>query len=118
MASMLFRDNDSHQDYDAAYYCSALRMVDTRFTTKVVKCGEEEVILVNVTGVHEETGKVINTDLWPRCHATKEDLANLPASLPNFRFRIGFWENPRTGEIVASAPKHLLCHGERREFEE
>lgn len=115
MATVNFKDNEFYQDYDAQYYFRSLGMENVRFTTKAVTVDDKQVVLVNVKGVLPDDGRILNTDLWPRNEATAEDLANL-GSIDTFVFRVGYYTNPTTGEVTASAPKHLLCSGEKREF--
>ena len=111
-----FKENERYQDYDAALYFRASGAEKVTFTTRVVKVVDEDVILVHIRATMPEDGRIIECDLWPRNEATKEDLAHVGEALENFEFRVGFFADPETGEITAGAPKHLLCHGAKREF--
>jgi len=116
MESIKFQENNNYQDYVASYFFRSLGLEDVKFTTKVVDVKDEKVILIEVTGVQPSDGKKIVYTLWPRNKATEGDLAKLKQYPVDFDFRIGFYTNPETGEVTASAPKHLLATGEKREF--
>lgn len=120
----------TYVDYVASLYFNALNVKDVKFTPKVVTVGDEEVILVHISGVQTNTGIEVNVDLWPRDHATEEDIKSLPKSLADIGFRIGYWpaidENGET-TLKQGNPKWTKYHdgnkfvwlsGEKREFGE
>lgn len=115
MANVNFQKNERYQDYDAALYFQACGFARTEFSTKAVDVNEEKCILVHIRAVAPD-GTILETDLWPRNEATAEDLAMVGQPLSDFEFRVGFFTDEATGEITNGAPKHLLCHGDKREF--
>lgn len=117
MESIKFQENNNYTDYVASYFFRSLGLEGVEFTTKVVNVADEKVILIEVTGVQPEDGKKIVYTLWPRNKATEDDLKNLQQHPEDFDFRIGFRTNPETGEIKASSPKHMICTGEKREYQ-
>lgn len=130
MANINLSQN-SYVDYVASLYFAAMNVKDLAFTPKVVKVGEKETVLVHISGVQANTGIVVNVDLWPRNEATAEDIAALPKSIDDIRFRIGYWPeiNTDTGEQVlrqgtpkwlsyVTGGKTVLLSGDKREFGE
>lgn len=109
-----FNENERYQDYDAKLYFEAC-FVNARFSTKTAKVGEETCVLVHVRATAPD-GRIVEADLWPRNEATAEDLAKVGEPLEDFEFRVGFYTDEETGEITSGAPKHLICHGDKREF--
>lgn len=121
----------TYVDYVASLYFKAMNVTNLTFTPKTVKVGEEDVILIHVEGVQLSTGIKVNVDLWPRNHATEEDLNNLPKSLDDMEFRIGYWPevDGETGEYqlrqgtpkwiaYRSGDKTVKLSGDKREFGE
>ena len=111
---------ESHVDYVGTLFFNALKVIDTKFTPKVVKVGETYVPLIHVDGVQTISGAIVNVDMWPRNNATTEDLDKMfkrlthiekqkdnkgnevevevfdgygePAvSIDEIQFRIGYW---------------------------
>lgn len=117
-------------DYVASLYFKALGVVNTTFTPKVVKVADEDVVLIHIEGVQTSTGVKVNVDLWPRNHASAEDVAALPKRLDDIEFRIGYWPAiDENGEQVLrqGTPKWtnyttgsnvVSLSGEKREFGE
>lgn len=121
----------SYVDYVASLYFNACGVKDIEFTPKVVKVGEKDTVLVHISGVQVNSGIVVNVDLWPRNEATAEDIAALPKTLDDIRFRIGYWPeiNTETGEQIlrqgtpkwlnyVTGGKTVTLSGEKREFGE
>ena len=129
MANINLSQN-SYVDYIASMYFKACNVQDVTFTPKEVVVNGEKTILIHVEGVQTSTGVVVNTDLFPRNHATEEDIAALPKQLSDIKFRVGYWpEINAEGEKVlrAGAPKwvsyfdgtkEVFLSGEKREFGE
>ncbi len=115
MENLNFKQNERYQDYDARLYFDACGFVNTTFSTKTVKVDDEDCILVHIRATATD-GRIVETDLWPRNEATAEDLAMVGQPLDNFEFRAGFFTDEKTGEVTTGAYKHLLCHGDKREF--
>lgn len=123
--------NAAYTDYVGNLFFKACRIINAKFTKKVVRVGDEDVVLCHCSGVNLQDGSMVNFDMWPRNSATAEDLASLPDTWDDVIFRIGFYEklDEETGEIatVQGAPKWIACkhsgkdyeplHGERREFQ-
>lgn len=111
-------------------YFAACNVKDVKFTPKTVKVGDEDTVLIHVEGVQVSTGVRVNLDIWPRNHATEDDLKSLPKSMGDIVFRVGYWpEINENGEKVlrAGAPKwvsyfngdkEIAFTGEKREFGE
>ena len=129
MANINLSQNN-YVDYVASLYFKALGVVNATFTPKVVKVGDEECVLVHIEGVQLTTGVKVNVDLWPRNHATAEDIAALPKSLDDIEFRIGYWPSiDENGEqrLQQGTPKWtnytfggntFTLSGDKREFGE
>lgn len=113
MTQINFKSNERYQDYNAALYFKACGFEGVSFSPKVVSVGDEKVILVHIRATAPD-GKIYDLDIWPRNKATEEDLK--VDTVENFEFRIGFYTDEKTGEVITGAPKHLLCHGEKREY--
>lgn len=114
MENVNFKRNEMYQDYDAALFFQQ-DFVNANYSKKLVKVNDEPVILVHVRATRND-GLIVETDIWPRNEATKEDIAAINTPLTDFEFRIGYYADPETGEVHTGAPKHLLCHGEKREY--
>lgn len=104
----------SHDDYRASMFFRSLNVADAKFTTVVrelkTETATERVPLVHVEGVQVSTGLLVNFDIWPRNHATAEDLAKFPKAISDFAFRIGYAEvldEDGNKNTVASKPKFL-----------
>lgn len=122
--------SNSFVDYVASMYFKACNVVDVKFSPKVVTVGDEQVPLVHITGVQVSSGVVVNVDLWPRNHATDEDIKAMPKSLDDIKFRIGYYASiDENGEhqLRQGQPKWLSYRvgdkeislsGEKREFGE
>lgn len=121
----------TYVDYIASLYFKACGVQDVKFTPKVVKVGDEDVILIHIEGVQMTTGVVVNVDLWPRNHASAEDIAALNGrSLDDIKFRVGYWPSvDENGErsLKEGTPKwvsffngtkEITLSGERRKFDE
>ena len=67
----------SYVDYVASLYFNALNVRDLVFTPKVVRVGDEDVVLIHIAGVQVSTGIKVNVDLWPRNKATAADIRTL-----------------------------------------
>jgi hypothetical protein len=76
MANINLSQN-SFVDYVASMYFKAMNVSDVEFTPKVVKVGDEDVVLVHISGVQTSSGIKVNVDLWPRNHASAEDSRGL-----------------------------------------
>ena len=113
MAKVEFKSNERYQDYDANLYFDACGFTGVRYALKKVMVDETPTVLVHVRATMPD-GQILETDIWPRNEATAEDLA--VETIDNFEFRIGFYADEKTGEVTTGAPKHLLCHGEKRAF--
>ena len=128
MANINLSQNN-YVDYVASMYFNALGVKDVRFTPKTVKVGDEDVILIHISGVQVSTGVKVNVDLWPRNAATAEDVKKLPKTIDDIEFRIGFWatidENGdqalRQGTpkwtMYRTGDKETVLSGDKREFE-
>lgn len=120
----------SYVDYVASLYFNALNVRDLEFTPKVVKVGDEDVILIHISGVQVSTGIKVNVDLWPRNKASKEDIEALPKSITDIEFRIGYWPSiDENGEqtlqqgtpkwtLYRNGEKKVVLSGDKREFEQ
>jgi hypothetical protein len=120
----------NYTDYVASKYFKALGVSNTKFTPKTVKYGDEEVVLFNISGVQDSTGIIVNVDLWPRNHATEEEVKAVPKRVDDIYFRIGYWaENDENGEktfregvpkwiAYVSGGKEIVLSGDKREFGE
>ena len=104
----------THDDYRASMFFRSLNVADVKFTTVVrelkTETATERVPLINVSGVQTSTGLLVDFDIWPRNHATAEDLAKLPKNVNDFAFRIGYAEildEDGNKNTVASKPKFL-----------
>ena len=129
MANINLSQNN-YVDYVASLYFNALGVKDVKFTPKVVKVGDEDAVLIHIEGVQTTTGIKVNVDLWPRNHATAEDVTALPKSIDDIEFRIGYWpainENGDTElrqgtpkwTVYVSGGKKTSLSGEKREFGE
>lgn len=119
----------TYTDYVASLYFKACGCTDIKFTPKVVKVNDKDVILIHVSGVQMNTGIVVNVDLWPRDNATEADIKALPKSVDDIQFRIGFWPefNEDGSQVLrAGAPKWTAysygsdsrtLSGDKREYE-
>lgn len=129
MANINLSQN-SFVDYVASMYFKAMNVSDVEFTPKVVKVGDEDVVLVHISGVQTSSGIKVNVDLWPRNHASAEDLENLPKSISDIEFRIGYWpavdengeQTLRQGTpkwtVLKNGSKNITLSGDKREFGE
>lgn len=115
MANVQFKKNERYQDYDAQLYFQACGFVNTSFSTKTAKVNDEACVLIQIRATAPD-GRIVETDFWPRNEATAEDLTMVGKPIENFEFRVGFYTDEETGEVTSGAPKHLLCHGDKREF--
>lgn len=104
----------THDDYRASLFFRSLNVVDAKFETLIrelkTDTATERVPLVRVTGTQASTGLLVNFDIWPRNHATADDLKKIPASLNDFAFRIGYYETldeQGNKQTIASQPKFL-----------
>lgn len=113
MGAVDFKSNEMHQDYDAAIYFDAIGARNVKFTTKVVTVEEKPTLLITVRATMPD-GRIAEIAMWPRNEATEEDLK--VTNLEDFEFRVGFFTDESTGEVTTGAPKHLLCHGEKRTY--
>jgi len=108
----------SYVDYNAANYFKAANVTNIRFTPKVVKVGDEDTVLIHVDGEQTSSGICVNLDIWPRNHATAEDIKAMPKTLDNIYFRVGFWpEVDENGEktLRTGSPKWVeYVHGTER----
>ena len=123
--------SNTYVDYVASMYFKAMNVVNVNFTPKIVEVGGEQVPIVHIDGVQTSTGIKVNVDLFPRNHASDEDLAAMPKSLDDIEFRIGYWPeiDGETGEqtLRQGTPKWTAYYhggkvvklsGEKREFGE
>ncbi len=94
-------------------YFKACNFVGVNFSPRIVTVDGEQVVLIHLRATAPD-GQILELDIWPRNRATEEDLK--VDVVENFEFRIGFFTDEKTGEVVSGAPKHLLCHGEKREY--
>ena len=129
MANINLAQNN-YVDYVASMYFNALGVKEVEFTPKVVTSGDEQTILIHISGVQVTTGVVVNVDLWPRNHATEDDIKALPKSVNDIQFRIGYWpEIGADGEqtlrqgtpkwtLYRVGDKEVVLSGEKREFGE
>lgn len=129
MANINLSQN-SFVDYVASMYFNALGCKNVEFTPKVVKVGDEDVVLIHISGVQVTSGVKVNVDLWPRNHAEATDIDNLPKSISDIEFRIGYWpavdengeQTLRQGTpkwtVLYSGDKKTVLSGEKREFGE
>lgn len=118
----------TYVDYVASLYFNALNCADVKFTKKVANVGGEDTPIIHIEGVQKNTGIVLNVDLFPRDHATAEDLEKMPATLDDIQFRVGFYpeidENgnkvfregkPKWTKYVTGG-RTVSLSGEKREF--
>ena len=117
-------------DYVASLYFKALGVVDVKFIPKVVEVGGEQTPLIHIEGVQTTSGVKVNVDLWPRNHATADDIKNMPKVLDDIEFRIGYWPAiDENGESILrqgtpkwtcyrTGDKTVSLSGEKREFGE
>lgn len=103
---------DNFDDYRASMFFRALNVADAKFTRRVVtlKKSGEQVPLLHIEGVQTSTGLIVNFDIWPRNHATAEDIEKKPNIIGDFVFRIGHYETlDENGEktTIDSQPKML-----------
>lgn len=120
---------NNYVDYVASMYFNAMGVKEVKFSPKVVKVGDEDAVLIHISGVQVTTGVVVNVDLWPRNKATEEDIAKLPKSIDDIQFRIGYWpaidengeQHLRQGTpkwtMYRSGDKEVVLTGEKREYE-
>ena len=122
---------DNYVDYVASLYLHACSVEDVKFSLKpLTKEGFEDVVLVHIEGVQRSTGTIVNIDLWPRNLATEDDLKDLPKSLDDIHFRVGYhtYKDLDTGETVTleGKPKWIalindgkktVFTGEKREYQ-
>lgn len=121
---------NNYVDYVASMYFNALGVKDVEFSTKVVNVSGEETPLIHISGVQVSTGIKVNVDLFPRDHATEEDIKSLPKHIDDIEFRIGFWPAiDENGEqtlqqgtpkwtLYRTGDKKVKLSGEKREFGE
>lgn len=121
---------NNYVDYVASMYFNALGVKDVEFSTKVVNVGGEETPLIHISGVQVSTGVKVNVDLFPRDHATAEDVKSLPKHIDDIEFRIGFWPAiDENGEqtlqqgtpkwtLYRTGDKKVTLSGGKREFGE
>lgn len=120
----------NYVDYVASLYLNACNVADVKFTPKVVPMNGEDVMLVHVEGVQRSTGIIVNFDMFPRNGATEEDLKNLPKTLDDVHFRVGYWPeiDAETGETklregkpkwiaYISGGKKVVLSGDKREYQ-
>lgn len=120
----------NYVDFNAVRFFIANGVTDSKFTIRHVTVDGEKVPLVVVGGTLPG-GELVNMTLWPRDHASEDDLAKLPAGsvIDNIIFRIGYHDtvDAETGETVTvqGAPKvvrfiaggsEFALSGEKREF--
>lgn len=129
MANINLSQN-SYVDYVGSMFLRALNVQNASFTPKIVKVGDEDVILIHVSGVQTSSGVKVNFDLWPRNHATEEDIKKFPKTITDVEFRIGYWpavdengeqtlrEGTPKWTAVYSGDKVITLSGEKREFGE
>lgn len=117
-------------DYVASLYFNALNCADVKFTKKIATVAGEDTPLIHIEGVQKNSGVVINVDLFPRNHATAEDLAAMPEKLDDIQFRVGYYAEidaegnkvlregkPKWTKYVTSG-KTVVLSGDKREFGE
>ena len=121
---------NNYVDYVASLYFNALGVKDVKFTPKVVEVSGEQTPLIHIEGVQVSTGVKVNVDLWPRNHATEDDIKKMPKSIDDIEFRIGYWPAiDENGEqtLRQGTPKWTMYRtgttevhlsGEKREFGE
>ena len=117
---------DNYIDYFGQHFFNLLGTADVRFTFKQVTVGEAIVPLLHIEGMNLNDASAINIDFWPYRNATKSDLAKLPKSISDFKFRVGFATtlelNTETGEqkkvTHASNPKLLGYYDKDHNFVE
>lgn len=107
-----FKDvRDQYIDYVASKYFEALNVHSVKFETRPVECNGAKVVLVNVSGISNLDGRIVNVDLWPARCQTMKDIAALPKRPSDIQFRIGYHTSvdPITGEtkITQGQPKFL-----------
>lgn len=129
MANINLSQNN-YTDYVASLYFKACNVSDVKFSTKTVEVGDDQVPLVHIEGVQLSSGVVVNVDLWPRNHATEENIKDMPTKLDDIVFRVGYHaEIDENGEKTfrEGAPKWIAyvkdgktvtLSGEKREFGE
>ena len=120
----------SYVDYVASLYLAACKVQDVKFTKKVVPVNGEDVALIHVEGTQLSSGVIVNFDLWPRNNATEDNLKEMPATLDDVHFRIGYWPeiDVETGETrmregkpkwiayISGGKKHIF-EGDKREYQ-
>lgn len=119
MANINLSQNQ-YVDYVGSMYFNACNVKDVKFTPKTVKVDEEDVVLIHVEGVQTTSGVRVNLDIWPRNHATEEDLQTLPKTFTDIVFRVGYWpEIDANGEktLRAGAPKWVSFYNGDKEIE-
>ena len=93
---------DNNRKHRASYFfTNALGVVDCsyNFTTRRCKSKDgsvlEDVPVIVITGVRPDDGLIVETEMWAYAHATKEEIANLPATVSDFWFSIGIADVPK-----------------------
>ena len=110
----------SYVDYVASMYFNACNVKDVKFTPKTVDVKGEPIVLIHVEGTQTTTGVRVNLDIWPRNHATEDDIKAIPKSIGDIVFRVGYWpEINENGETVlsAGAPKWVSYFNGTKEIE-
>ena len=91
----------TYVDYVGSLYFNALGVSDAKFSVKPVEVEGEKVPLIHISGVQKTSGIKVNVDLWPRNHATEEDMKALENGVTDIEFRVGYWPSiDENGEPV------------------
>ena len=102
-------NQDQFVDYSLTGYLKACGVENFKVSTKIVKVGEEDVIILHIEGYQPSTSKFVNIDMWPRDSATEDDIKALPEKFGDIKFRIGYYihDDLETGErhITEGKPK-------------
>lgn len=95
-------------DYDAVKYFSALGVNNLKMKTKqiTVKDTGEIIPLIHISGVQDCSSILLNYDLWPINHATKDDLKHLPETVNNLYFRIYYTMD----DVIRAEPVWLVLN--------
>lgn len=141
MEQTVFNGNN-HIDYVANDFFKALNIEGAIvYEPRVVNVGDEKVVVVDIHGKSDFDGKQttsgakLNVTLWPRNHATEEDLALLEklkakGQFDNMVFRVGYHvevladgsvevkDGQRKWLALSMGGKTFKLSGEKREFQE
>lgn len=82
----------NYVDFVASLNFASMKVSGLQITVKTPEVDGKKTPILNFKGTQLTTGIIVNKDMFPRNEATEEDLANLPETVDDAIFRIGFYQ--------------------------